>query len=630
MDIELQTLKGVNMELNPGTRIRDYEIVRLIGSGGMGEVWLAHETMLDREVAIKRLNFELTRDQQFAARFQNEARIQAKLNHPNIVGMHAFFEEAGQFYMVLEYAPGITLRELIDRTGPIPEQRTLGILNQIAAALGYAHAKGIIHRDVKPSNIMVDPDNQDHVKMMDFGIARLLSEGHLTRTGTRLGTMHYMSPEQVLAEKDIDARSDVYSAGVVLYEMLSGRLPFNADTDSEYLIQHKIVTEEMPDPRDVYAKITESTVSLLQKLTQKKRENRPEGISKAMRNADTDAGTTETPRDPTHKRERQSENLRSDTEDIESHEFESGYDESKPKKSWKSYWYIYLPVFVLLGYLAVQLTNGRLVSPGIQAGTSEEKAQDSLVAPSLRAGTSEVTPPSMIKVSGGSFQMGSIDGKDDEQPVHKVTVSSFWIGKHEVTQAEWYEVMGSNPSSWKGDNLPVEQVSWYDAVDYCNQRSKKEGLTPCYSGSGESITCNWNANGYRLPTEAEWEFAARGGVMSKGYIYSGSNDLGSVAWFNGNSGYQTHSVGGKSANELGIQDMSGNVWEWCWDWYDEGYYAKTPGSDPTGAGSGSYRVLRGGSWDYYGGNYCRVAIRGGNGPDNRNDDYGLRLARAIF
>jgi len=237
-------------------------------------------------------------------------------------------------------------------------------------------------------------------------------------------------------------------------------------------------------------------------------------------------------------------------------------------------------------------------------------------------------PKDMVLVEGGTFQMGSKSGESDEKPMHSVRVSSFYIGKYEVTQKEWMDVMGSNPSRWKGDKLPVENVSWYDAVDYCNKRSVKEGLTPCYSGSGASISCNWSANGYRLPTEAEWEYAARGGSQSKGYTYVGSNDLGSVGWYDGNSGAKTHPVGGKAANELGLHDMSGNVWEWCWDWYDSGYYGKSPGFDPRGAVSGSSRVLRGGSWSPNA-NVCRVAYRSGNNPDDGlNSNYGLRLARA--
>ncbi len=241
--------------------------------------------------------------------------------------------------------------------------------------------------------------------------------------------------------------------------------------------------------------------------------------------------------------------------------------------------------------------------------------------------TAKAFPKDMVWVEGGTFQMGSNDGESDEKPVHQVILSSFWIGKYELTQKEWTEVMGSNPSHFKGDDLPVEQVSWYDAVDYCNKRSVKEGLSPCYSGSGVNISCAWSADGYRLPTEAEWEYAARGGRQSKAYKYSGSNDISAVAWYYENSGSKTHKVGTKAANELGLYDMSGNVWEWCWDWYDSGYYAKSQGPDPKGAGSGSYRDLRGGSWgngDYY----CRVADRGNFDPDRRDYDYGFRVARA--
>jgi len=189
--------------------------------------------------------------------------------------------------------------------------------------------------------------------------------------------------------------------------------------------------------------------------------------------------------------------------------------------------------------------------------------------------------------------------------------------------------MKSNPSNWKNDLLPVEQVSWYDVVDYCNKRSIKEGLTPCYSGSGNSITCDWRANGYRLPTESEWEFAARGGNKGKGYKYSGSNDIGSVAWYNGNSGNKTQEVGTKSPNELGIHDMSGNVWEWCWDRYNSSYYAKSSGLDSPGATTGLIHMLCGGSWgvNAYG---CRLTSRDFIDPAGKYYSYGFRVVRAAL
>ena len=210
----------------------------------------------------------------------------------------------------------------------------------------------------------------------------------------------------------------------------------------------------------------------------------------------------------------------------------------------------------------------------------------------------------LVKVDGGTFQMGSESGESNEKPVHSVTLSGYYIGETEVTQALWKAVMGSNPSNWKGDNLPVEQVSWYDCQEFISKLNQLTGKR------------------FALPTEAQWEFATRGGNKSRGYEYSGSNSVGDVAWYEGNSSDMTHQVGTKQANELGLYDMSGNVWEWCQDWY--GSYSSSSQTDPTGPSSGSYRVSRGGSW-YYHASYCRSTYRYDNIPDRTNSFLGLRL-----
>ena len=218
----------------------------------------------------------------------------------------------------------------------------------------------------------------------------------------------------------------------------------------------------------------------------------------------------------------------------------------------------------------------------------------------------------MIAVNGGTFQMGATaeqtdDASDDEYPVHNVTLSDYYIGETEVTQELWVAVMGSNPSSFTGNmQCPVEQVSWNDCQEFI---SKLNSLT------GEN---------FKLPTEAQWEYAARGGENSNGYLYSGSNTIGEVAWYEGNSGDKTHAVKTKAPNELGIYDMSGNVTECCSDWF--GDYSSSSVTNPTGPSSGSYRVRRGGAWGSYA-EYCCVADRHSNSPGHRNYSSGLRLAR---
>ena len=217
----------------------------------------------------------------------------------------------------------------------------------------------------------------------------------------------------------------------------------------------------------------------------------------------------------------------------------------------------------------------------------------------------------MVFVQGGTFQMGATSeqgsaAESDEKPAHRVTLSDYYIGQTEVTQALWQAVMGSNPSNWKGSNLPVEQVSWNDCQQFITRLNQLTGRR------------------FRLPTEAEWEYAARGGNKSRGYKYSGSNDLGSVAWYDGNSG-KTHPVGQKNANELGIYDMTGNVWEWCQDWYDKEYYGKSPSTNPCNNTSASRRVARGGGWNNSA-RYCRVSNRDDISPGSTYIFLGLRLA----
>jgi len=236
-------------------------------------------------------------------------------------------------------------------------------------------------------------------------------------------------------------------------------------------------------------------------------------------------------------------------------------------------------------------------------------------------------PNELVWIGGGTFTMGSpVDepgrsNNNNESPQHQVTVSSFYMGKFPVTQAEYSEIMGINPSHFSGSNLPAEQVSWFDAVEYCNRRSLKEGLVPAYTINGNNVSWDSTANGYRLPTEAEWEYACRAGTQTPYYSGASVDDAG---WHLGNSGRRTHPVGEKQPNSWGLYDMHGNVLEWCWDWLEN--YSGAEHTNPHGASTGSNRVYRGGCW-FFQASLTRSAYRFGNKPDFRSYLVGFRVVR---
>jgi formylglycine-generating enzyme required for sulfatase activity len=270
-----------------------------------------------------------------------------------------------------------------------------------------------------------------------------------------------------------------------------------------------------------------------------------------------------------------------------------------------------------------------------------------IAAPALHSFSAESKPPSgFVLIQGGSFTMGSpasefLREKDETQ--HTVTVNDFYMARHEVTQREYRELMETSPSEFEGDDLPVENVSWFDAVAYCNARSIKEGLTPTYTVDNSIVVWNREANGYRLPTEAEWEYAARAGITTP--FYFGEDISQSQANYYGNYPYrielhyfstnemavqpggyrgQTVPVGSFAANAWELHDMHGNVSEWCWDWYGE--YPTDQTTNPAGSDSGVFRVTRGGGWNDFG-RHLRSAYRGPYPPENATFSIGFRLVR---
>ena len=285
---------------------------------------------------------------------------------------------------------------------------------------------------------------------------------------------------------------------------------------------------------------------------------------------------------------------------------------------------------VLAGMLAVLAGCDRRTTSGTTTPTNDGPTAPSVPAKGSggRDGTGAEFKSAVVQLPGGRFMMGTKD-EIDATP-HEVVVSSFSIDKHLVTQEQFQKVMGSNPSRWKGDKNPVEQVRWSDAVRFCNKRSELEGLQPCYDL--KTWRCDFAANGYRLPTEAEWEYACRAGTTTAFFFGDTPAKLGEYAWYDKNSGGHPRPVGQKQPNPWGLYDLSGNVWEWCNDFYQVDYYLQAPRENPRGPEKGETKVVRGGAWRFSA-ESCRSGYRYNESPGYTDvcfgyDIYGFRCVRS--
>lgn len=281
-------------------------------------------------------------------------------------------------------------------------------------------------------------------------------------------------------------------------------------------------------------------------------------------------------------------------------------------------------------WLAASLTLLTACSPESPAPSSHKAATPAppATAPAHPAPTAN-TIEGMVVILGGRFTMGDKDEPD--APLHEVVVSSFLMDTHLVTQEKFQRLMKTNPSRWKGDQNPVEQLRWGDAITYCNRRSEAEGLEPCYDL--KTLQCRFEATGYRLPTEAEWEYACRAGTTTAYFFGDNPGKLGDYGWFEKNAGGHPRPVGQKQPNPWGLFDIVGNVWEWCNDFYKVDYYPESPRENPRGPAEGQNRVLRGGAWRFSADN-CRSGYRYNENPGQSDvcfgyDIYGFRCVRTL-
>ena len=579
-----------------------YVVERVLGQGGFGITYLCQHTGLGKQVAIKEFFFAQFCERQgdtshvtvptvgnrelvekFRRKFVKEARLIAgKLSQaPSVVNVSDVFDENGTSYYVMDYIEGRSLAEVLKKRGRLGEAEAVSIIEQVGKALAYVHSCGINHLDIKPANIMMSRTTGRAV-LIDFGVAKQYdaTTGEATTTTPVGRTPGYAPLEQysLSGVSSFTPQSDIYSLGATLYKLVTG------DTPPEATAMPKDAV--LPYPDDISAPVRRVITAAMQSH----KEDRPARVEDFLQLLHSQPKPKPSPKpkpdDDTTDIDDKPEVIVVDTEPkpVSDSGPVQAPEPEQPRRKW-------LPWVVGVAVAAIAFVAVMLIPR-----TDPDYVLNN--------------PPEMVYVEGGTFTMGATSelGSDalyEEKPAHSVTLDGYYIGKYEVTQKLWKAVMGSNPSRFKGDNLPVERVSWNDVQEFLRKLNAMTGKR------------------YRLPTEAEWEFAARGGNSSRGYKYSGSNSLGSVAWYYDNSGSRTHAVGTKSPNELGIYDMSGNMYEWCQDWY--GSYSSSSQRNPQGPNSGSYRVYRGSCWNS-GAWFCRVSLRSFNTPDYRILNLGFRLA----
>ena len=555
-----------------------YIIKRVLGQGGFGITYLAEQVSLGREVAIKEffMKDNCERDivtgkvttgntlqiGRYHAKFLKEARTLSGLSHPNIISIIDVFEENCTAYYAMPFMPNGSLSDLVKRNGPLQEDVALRYIKQIAQALKYMHNKHLCHFDVKPANILLDAN--DNAVLIDFGISKNYdAHGNETST-TPIGMSEGYAPleqyQQMVSE--FSPASDVYSLGGTLYYLVMGKVPPSA------------INIAQGADLELGVNLSCDTRNLIEMAMRTSSKQRLQNVDRFIK-------------------EEQNESP-SSIQDVEWEDDEE--DENTLKQLLRNYWKEWK--WWMISGIVILLVLG--IAYVVHNSVSNAPIRD-------------LVNDGMVYVPGGTFTMGARDeqnGYSEERPSHEVTLSGYYISKYEVTQELWEAVMGNNPSGFqsvsKGSSKhPVEMVSWDDCQEFISKLNKITG------------------ENFRLPSEAEWGFAARGGESSLNYKYSDSNSLKEVAWFANNSDSSSHPVGTKKPNEFGLYDMNGNVWEWCQDWYGE--YPNNSQTNPIGPPSGTHHVYRGGSWDDPE-SYCRISFRGHKMQSNeRSNRLGLRL-----
>jgi formylglycine-generating enzyme required for sulfatase activity len=565
----------------PGLILNDtYRIDRQFDGGGFGILYQATDLKHNRRVAIKTLNpTQITGDrlQQEQIKFINEAMKLAKFQHRHIVEVFEVVESGGIFGMVMEFVQGDNLGECLQQRGkPFEESIALRYIQQVGEALALLHDRKMLHRDVKPLNIMRRSANQNEVVLIDFGLARELKFG-VTQTFTNAGTPAYAAPEQFQRQREAQVKpgayTDVYGLAATLYALLTAQNPFPA----EFRLQGILLTE----PRQHNGSISERVSRAIVRGMAIEIQDRSATVAEFLR--DLGLGRS---------------------------------GGGQPRK-----------VVTPAPPVAMGLGLSRFRAETVQVDQYGKIVKRPIIEPEYFTERVNGIGIEMVAIPGGRFWMGSPNGEagrfDSESPQHEVSVPDFFLGKFTVTQAQWRAVaqlpqinqsLDADPSWFKGDDRPVEVVSWDEAQEFCARLSQATGKA------------------YRLPSEAQWEYACRAGTTTS-FAFGATlntdiaNYNGDFTYGNGKTGVyreQTVDVGSFPPNAWGLYDMHGNVWEWCEDsWHDNYNGAPTDGTAWIN-NSTENKLLRGGSWsDNPRG--CRSADRYFNARDDRFNDIGFRM-----
>jgi len=624
------------------TQFGKYTLLEVLGEGASARVYRAiHAGPMGfrKQVAIKQILPHVLQNQSAIRGLVNEARLGGFLHHRNLVEIYEFDQVGDTFYIVMEFVPGHSLAAALRRTrrqGLLPTDVIAEVAVQLCDGLAYAHTArdekdqplNLIHRDLKPGNVMITPYGA--VKIMDFGVAKSAANLYHTRAAniTR-GTPAYMSPEQVTGQK-LDHRSDLFALGSLLTELITGQVLF-FDTNL-HMVLKRVYRADIANAMTRAAERMPSIVPVLRMLLQRDRDQRLASagdVGQALRRACADLlGRQDLGRwlvqwmAPEESPTIGADEMPTVGMDYSEVAVVQGVeDESTTRQRERP--------------ISLELDPEPPSAPPPKAEASGGYCGETLLTAQV---TTTVTIPGgeaddplldifLARIEPCRAWMGSRSDSPDavaDEFLHRVSLTRpFLIAATPVTQAQWLALMSDNPTWAKGDELPVESVSWFDAVQYCNRLSEALGLRPAYGSSGDGILLDLDAPGFRLPTEAEWETAARAG---EDHVFSGSSDVDTVAWYWGNTGGLTQPVGRKRPNAIGLYDMSGNVAEWVWDLY--GPYPTDPETtDPTGTDEGEIRTCRGGSAFNLPAD-LRVAARGAQvRPDERYHFLGFRLAR---